>query len=43
MEHEASLPHSQAPAICLYPELAQSSPFLFNAERLLKTSRSEPV
>jgi hypothetical protein len=26
MEPERSLPHSQVPAICLYPEPAQSSP-----------------
>ena len=28
MEPEGSVPHSQAPAICLYPELQQSTPCL---------------
>jgi hypothetical protein len=27
MEPEGSLPHSQVPAICPYPEPAQSSPY----------------
>jgi hypothetical protein len=27
MESESSLPYSQAPATCLYTELAQSSPY----------------
>jgi hypothetical protein len=27
MEPEGSLPHSQVPAICLYPETGQSSPY----------------
>jgi hypothetical protein len=27
MEPECSLPHSQVPAACLYPEPAQSSPY----------------
>jgi hypothetical protein len=27
MEHEGSLPHSQVPATCLYPEPAQFSPY----------------
>jgi len=27
MEPEGSLPHSQAPATCLYPGPAQSSPY----------------
>jgi hypothetical protein len=27
MEPEGSLPHSQMPATCLYPEPAQSSPY----------------
>jgi hypothetical protein len=27
METESSLPHSQLPATCLYPEPAQSSPY----------------
>jgi hypothetical protein len=27
MEPEGSLPHSQVPATCLYPEPAQSSPY----------------
>ena len=28
MEHEGSLPHSQQPATCPYPEPDQSSPYL---------------
>jgi len=28
MEPEGSLPHSQVPATCAYPEPAQSSPYL---------------
>ena len=28
MEPEGSLPHSQVPATCLYPEPARSSPYL---------------
>jgi hypothetical protein len=31
MEPEGSLPHSQLPATCLYPEPAQSSPSSFVA------------
>ena len=27
MELEGSLPHSQMPAICPYPDLARSSPY----------------
>jgi len=30
MEPEGSLPHSQGPATCPYPELARSSPYPYN-------------
>ena len=30
MEHESSLPFSQNPATCLYPELKQSTPRSYN-------------
>jgi hypothetical protein len=48
MEPEGSLPHSQVPATCPYPELARSSPFphikcnLYLANSLAAAAVSEP-
>jgi hypothetical protein len=40
MEPEASLPHSQVPAACLYREPAQSSPYPHFLKILPSTSES---